>query len=115
MVSVMQILGDQIPLKRNIRTSLRLHRVLWLVLVLTSFLDFVTTVLFMWHDGIQSEGNVVVRWLASTIGVIPGVFMGKSFQIIAAVGFSSLSLSLSRAVLLLMLLLNVVAVVGNLL
>ena len=109
------ILGDQIPLKDNLSASLRLHWYLWLILILTAFLDFVTTVLFMWHDGIHTEGNVTVRWLASMIGIIPGVFVGKSLQIFAAIGFSSLSLRLSRAVLLLILLLNLVAVVKNLL
>ena len=109
----MIILGDIIPLKENIRTSFRLYWILWLILILTAFFDFVTTLLFMLHDGIHTEGNFIVRWLASTIGVVPGVFIGKSLQVIAAIGFSSLSLSLSRAVLLLMLLLNLVAVVMN--
>ena len=114
-VSIVRILGEEIPLKENLKTSLRRHWILWVILLLTASLDFITTVSFMWHDGIDTERNLVVRWLASTIGILPGVFLGKSLQIVAAVAFSSLSLSLARAVLLLILLLNLVAVFINLL
>ena len=82
---------------------------------MTVFFDFVTTIIFMWQDGIHTEKNFIVRWLASTVGIIPGVFLGKLLQIIAAMGFSSLSFSLARATLLLILLLNLVAVFNNLL
>lgn len=110
----MLILGEHIPLKENLKTSFRRYWYLWLILLLTALFDFVTTVLFMLNEGVDKEANIVVRWLASTIGVFPGVFVGKSLQIIAAIGFSALSLSLARATLLLLLLLNLVAVVINL-
>lgn len=110
----MLILGKNIPLKDNLNASLRLYWYLWLILVITVFLDFVTTVLFMWNDGIHTEMNFIVRWLASTIGILPGVLLGKLLQIISAIGFSSLSLSFAGVTLLLIILLNLMAVVINL-
>jgi hypothetical protein len=109
------ILGEQIHLKENLKASFRRYWFLWLVLLLTVFADFITTIQFMQEDGIHTENNLVVRWLASTLGIFPGVFAGKFLQIIAAMGFSALSQSLARATLLLILLLNLVAVFVNLL
>lgn len=111
----MLILGTEIPLKENIKQSFRRYWYLWIILLATALLDFVTTVIFMWQDGIHTEGNIIVRYLAYTIGVIPGVFLGKFLQIIAAIGFSALAPSLARATLLLILLLNFVAIIKNVL
>ena len=110
----MLILSEQVPLKENLKTSLRRYWFLWLILLLTAFFDFVTTVLFMSYEGIDAEANPVIRWLVTKIGIFPGVFFGKSLQIIAAIGFSALSMSLARAILLLLVLLNVVAIIINL-
>lgn len=110
----MRVLDEHIPLKENLKASLHKYWYLWLILLVTAFFDFVTTLLFMQNDGIMFERNLVVRWLAHTIGIIPGVFIGKSLQIMAAIIFSALSLSLARATLLLLLLLNLVAVIVNL-
>ncbi len=111
----MQILNEEIPFKKNLKTSFRLYWYLWIILVVTAFSDFVTTVSFMHEGGIQLEGNFIIRWLASTLGILPGVFIGKSLQILAAAGFSALSLKFSRAILLLILFLNLAAVIINLL
>ena len=113
-VQIVLILGENIPLKDNIKKSFRLYWYLWLILILTVTFDFITTVSFMLHDGIITEKNFIIRWLASNMGIFPGVLLGKILQIIAAIGFSSLSLSLARATLLLILLLNVVAIIINL-
>lgn len=109
----MLILGTEIPLKENIKQSFRRFWYLWIILLGTVFFDFITTVHFMRHDGIHTEGNTIVRYFAYTIGVIPGVFLGKSLQIISAIGFSALAPSLARATLLLILLLNFVAIIKN--
>lgn len=111
----MRILDEEIPLKENLTTSFRKYWYLWIILLVTAFLDFVTTLLFMQNDGIQFERNLLIRWLAYTLGIVPGVFIGKSLQILAAIVFSALSLKLARATLLLILLLNLVAVIVNLL
>lgn len=111
----MRILDEEIPLKKNLTTSFRKYRYLWIILLVTVFFDFLTTLIFMQNDGIQFERNLVVRWLAFTFGIVPGVFIGKSLQIMAAIIFSALSLTLARATLLLILLLNLLAVIVNLL
>ena len=111
----MLILESEIPLKENIKQSFRRYWYLWIILLATAFFDFITTILFMRQDGIHTEGNPVIRYLAYTIGMIPGVFIGKLLQIISAIGFSALAPSLARATLLLILLLNVVAIIGNVL
>lgn len=110
----MRILDEDIHIGANIKASFRLYWYLWLALFLTALLDFGTTLLFMYEDGIQQEGNYIVRLLAYTFGIIPGVLLGKSLQIIAAIGFSALSLRMSRPVLLIILLINFLAVIINL-
>lgn len=110
----MRILDEDIHIRANIKASFRLYWYLWLALFLTALLDFGTTLLFMYENGIQQEGNYIVRLLAYTFGIIPGVLLGKSLQIIAAIGFSALSLRMSRPVLLIILLINFLAVIINL-
>lgn len=111
----MQILDEQVSLKENLRNSLKRHWLLWVLLVLTVFLDYLSTLYFMFLDGVHTEGNTVIRWLAYEFGVVIGVFLGKSLQIFAALCFVSLTQKLARAVLLLLVLLNAVAVINNLL
>lgn len=111
----MRILDEEIPLRENLKASFRRHRFLWAILLVTVFFDFVTTLIFMHRDGIQFEKNLVIQWLAFTIGIIPGVLLGKSLQILAAVIFSALSQTLARATLLLIVLLNFMAIMVNIL
>ena len=94
--------------------SLRRHWLLWVLFLLTVFFDYLSTLYFMFSDGIDTEGNRIIRWLVSQFGVITGVLMGKLLQIVAAIGFVALTQSLARAVLLLLVLLNTVAVINNL-
>ena len=110
----MMIFGQSIPKKQSMRNSFLKHGLLWSLLLLTVFLDYFSTVYFMVFDGVDTEANVVIRWLASEIGVMTGVLIGKGLQIIAALGFVSLSQKLARAVLLLLVLLNALAVLNNL-
>lgn len=111
----MIILDEEIPLKANIRFSFRRYWLLWVILLVTITFDFLSTLLFMAHDGINTEKNFIIRWLAYHAGVLPGVFLGKMLQIISAIGFAALSATLARATLLLMLLLNIAAVFNNVL
>lgn len=111
----MRILDNEIPLKENLKASFHQYWYLWLILLATALFDFTTTLSFMQQDGIEFEKNLVVRWLANTLGIVPGVLIGKSLQLLAAMIFSALSLKLARATLLLILLLNVMAIIVNLL
>jgi len=109
------ILGEEIDLKRNLSDSLNRYWLLWVLLLLTAFLDYLSTLNFMFVDGIDTEANGVVRWFVYEFGVVVGVFLGKGLQVLAAIVFVSLTQKLARAVLLLLVLLNAAAVVNNLL
>jgi len=111
----MIILGTEVTFWENIKKSLSSYRVLWGVLIVTVLLDYFTTIMFMTHDGIHTEGNKIIRYLAYEFGIFFGVAIGKSLQLVAALCFSGLSISLARATLLLLLLINIVAIVKNVL
>jgi len=110
----MLILGEEIPLRANLLQSLRTHWLIWIILLVTAFFDFASTLFFMTETGIHIEKNMLVRWLATTIGIVPGVLIGKCLQLAAAAGFSALSFKYSRAILLLIVLVNVLAILANL-
>lgn len=109
----MIILGDEIPLIQNIYFSLQRHRFLWLLFLLTATLDYVTTINFMTKGSISDEANMVIQYLAYELGIFHGVFWGKVLQCFSGIGFCALSRYLSRAILLLLILLNMVAVFIN--
>jgi len=109
------ILGEEIPCLKNMKSSFRCHWLLWAVFLLTVCFDYFSTLYFMLVDGVETEANGVVRWLAYKFGLIVGVFLGKSLQVLAALVFVSLTQKLARAVLLLLVLLNSLAVLNNLL
>ena len=112
---VVQILGEEIPLTKNLKLSLRRHWLLWVLFILTVLLDYLSTLYFMFVDGVHTEANAVVRWLVYEFGLVVGVFLGKGLQVVAAIIFVSLTQKLARAVLLLLVLLNAVAAINNLL
>jgi hypothetical protein len=109
----MRILDEDISLKKNLLTSLRRHWFLWSVLLVTALLDFASTLNFMSQYGIYVEQNMVVRWLALHLGVVPGVLIGKSLQILAAAALTALSPKYARPILLLLVGLNVLAFLVN--
>ncbi len=110
----MKILGEDIPLKNNLVRSLRTHRLMWLILAVTAFFDFASTVFFMTGIGINVERNTLVRGLATTLGIVPGVALAKLLQLGAAAGFAALSFRYARAILMLLVLINTLAVFANL-
>ncbi|MBL4660162.1 MAG: hypothetical protein JKY19_07385 [Alcanivoracaceae bacterium] len=110
----MKILDEDIALLDNLKKSFCRYWFLWLVLLVTIVLDSVTTVVFMQDDGISFEANLLIRWLALTLGIIPGVVFGKALQLVAAMAFSALSLKHSRAILMLLTALNLFAIYYNL-
>ena len=110
----MQILGSEVPLIENIKQSIVRYWVLWVLLLLTIVLDCLTTIRFMFLGGIELEANLVVRWLAERLGVVQGVIVGKTLQFVSAIGFSALSFTYSRAILILLISLNLLAAFHNL-
>ena len=111
----MLILGGEVSLLKNLKTSFRCHWLLWMFFLLTVFLDYLSTLYFMFVDGVDTEANRVVRWFAYEFGVVVGVLLAKNLQVLAALAFVSLTQKLARAVLLLLVLLNALAVLNNLL
>jgi hypothetical protein len=109
----MRILDQHISLKENLLISLRRHWLLWAVLLVTAMIDFATTLGFMYEYGIRVEKNLVVRFLALHLGIIPGVLVGKSLQIFAAAILTALSPKYARAILLLIVGVNVLAFLAN--
>lgn len=110
----MKILDEEIPLIENLMKSFGRYKYLWLLLMVSIVLDSLSTVWFMYNEGIKFEANILIRYLAMTLGIIPGVILGKSLQVLTAVIFSALSLKHSRAVLILLLCLNLLATYHNL-
>ncbi len=110
----MKILDEEIPLFENLKKACLHFWFFWLLLILTQIMDSVSTIMFMFEEGIKREANPVIRWLAENMGIIQGVLLGKSLQFIVALCFSALSYKLSRAVLLLLISLNLLATYHNL-
>jgi hypothetical protein len=110
----MKILDEEIPLTENLKASIINYRFLWMFLIISAVLDFLSTIYFIHFEGIEKEANLVIRWLAYTIGLYPGVALGKSLQLLSALAFSALSLKYSRAILMVMIGLNFLAVIQNL-
>ncbi|BAO43534.1 hypothetical protein [Thiolapillus brandeum] len=111
---MMRILGEEIDPKANIRAAYLAHRVLWGVLLISILLDFFTTLQFMLRDGVQHEGNAVVRWLVQVLGVVPGILVGKLLQLIAVLGLTALSYRMAPAVVIVVVFSNCLAVLMNL-
>lgn len=111
----MHLLGEEVSLLENLKSSFWRHWLLWCLFLLTVCLDYLSTLFFMVSDGIDTEANNIIRWLAYEWGMVIGVLIGKSLQVFAVATFISLSKKLTRAVLLLLTLLNTVAVINNLL
>jgi len=109
----MKILDEEIQLIENVKSSWKKNKPLWLLFFFTIFLDSLTTIRFMLIESIDREANILIRWLAENIGIVKGVIIGKFLQIIAALGFSALSIKYSRAILLLLIGLNLLAAYHN--
>ena len=110
----MKILDTEVQLVDNLKKSLLHYKIFWLLFLISVILDVLSTYYFMKVDGIEHEANKLIRSLAYTLGVFPGVVVGKSLQIVAALIFCSLSFKLSRTVLLLFIALNLLASFHNL-
>lgn len=110
----MKILDSEVKLLENVKLSLFSHKIFWLLFLISVILDVLSTYYFMHIDGIEHEANILIRSLAYTLGILQGVIVGKSLQIVTALIFCSLSFKLSRAILLLFITLNLLASFHNL-
>lgn len=109
----MIILDQEVPLKENLSYALQTHKILWGLLIVSAIFDFLTTYRFMTQGSIDLEANLVIRYLAHSLGIIVGVGLGKFLQIGAAMAFCALNKEMSRGVLLIILALNCFAITVN--
>lgn len=105
----MTILDQQVALKSNLLFAIHQYRILWFLLVLTAAVDYITTINFMTNGSIALEGNLLVRQLAYWFGIYPGVMLGKSLQICAAMAFCALTREYAKGILMVIIALNCVA------
>lgn len=109
----MIILDQEVPLKENLLYAIENHKILWALLVISAVFDYITTYLFMTAGSIDLEANLLIRYLAHSMGVIVGVGFGKILQIGAAMAFCALNKEMSKGVLLIILALNCFAITVN--
>ena len=109
----MQILDQEIPLKENLRFSLKRYTAWWIILLVTMIFDFFTTLYFVEKYGVATEGNSLVSWLIRNLGLVAGVFVGKLLQLFSVTVFVSLHQKLGNIFLLIVVLFNFWAVVVN--
>lgn len=109
----MKILDEEIPLLKNLTKSLLVYRWYWLVFIASIVLDIISTLSFMSEEGIEREANRIIRFLASYFGIFIGVSLGKFLQVITAMAFSALSFTYSRAILMVLIGLNILAGLHN--
>ncbi|WP_394172009.1 hypothetical protein [Thalassotalea litorea] len=109
----MIILDQEVPLKENLLYAIERHKILWMLLILSAVFDFITTYHFMTQGSIDLEANLIIRYLAHTLGIVVGVGLGKIMQLGAAMAFCALNKEMSRGVLLIILALNCFAITVN--
>lgn len=109
----MKILDEEIPLLKNLKKSLSVYRWYWILFICTIVFDIISTFHFMAEEGIEREANLLIRFLASYLGIFLGVILGKFLQLITALAFSSLSFTYSRAILMVLISLNMLAGLHN--
>ena len=109
----MNILGETIEFKKNLRFSLRRYRVWWVILIVTMLFDIFTTYAFISKYGVAAEANLTTRFFMLNLGSGAGNAIGKIGQLVAVVGFAGLHQRLGNIFLLFVILLNCWAVVIN--
>ena len=112
---LMKILGSEIDARENLKFSFKRYWIFWLVLLVTIFLDYLTTLHFINEYGVHIEANRIVRYLMENIGVTPGLLLGKSLQLVSVLIFVCLHQRLGNLFLLIIILLNIWAVFINML
>ncbi|TLU65812.1 hypothetical protein FE810_07825 [Thalassotalea litorea] len=109
----MIILDQEVPLKENLLYAIDNHKFLWGLLIISAVFDYFTTYLFMTRGGVDLEANLIIRYLAHSMGIIVGVGLGKILQLGAAMAFCALNKEMSKGVLLIILALNCFAITVN--
>ena len=109
----MKILGSEVNPKENLLYSLNRYYVLWLIFLVTIIFDYVTTVYFISRLGTRAEANYVMDWLIGHFGLMTGLLIGKSLQLLPVVFFVSLNKRFGNLFLLAVILINIWAIFIN--
>ena len=109
----MKLLGQSIPVRENLFFSLRRYTVWWVILLISMFFDALSTVAFVRELGVEREMNPLIRWLLRSLGLVPGLVIGKLLQLAAVAVFVSLDRRWGNLMLLIVIFLNCWAVVIN--
>lgn len=110
----LQLLGESLDLRANVRGAWQRHRPFIWLLLFTVVLDALSTVAFMSTLGVEREQNPFIRQLAHGLGIVGGTTLGKLGQVFAVAGFVALAPRLARLVLTVVILMNLFALVVNL-
>lgn len=109
----MKVLGSEFDPKENLLYSLRKYSVLWLILIITIVFDYVTTYIFIREMGLRAEANFLMSWLIGHLGLMTGLLIGKSLQLLPVVIFVCLNKRFGNLFLLVVILINIWAVFIN--
>jgi len=109
----MKILDSKVNLKKNLLFSLNKYLFLWLILLVTMVFDYVTTVFFISKLGVRAEANFLIDWLVGHFGLMTGLFIGKSLQLVPVIFFVCMNKRFGNLFLLAVILINIWAVFIN--
>lgn len=109
----MLILDRETEFRKNISNLFGKYRFYFYALIITAFADLFSTIGFMLLTGPEKETNLFVRHLSIQLGIFLGPFIGKTCQIIAVCLFSGIVPRLSKAICILVIALNIIAIIMN--
>lgn len=107
------LLGSPVDIAGAIHDLRTIHRPLVLLLLATLVLDAASTTAFMSTLGVEKEFNFVVRLLSHSLGIVAGPLLGKLIQFTAALSLTILAPRLTRFILTVVILMNLLAFVIN--
>lgn len=109
----MKILDEKVPIKENLRFSLKRYWYLWLILLVTILFDYLSTAEFVSKYGIKAEANLITRFMMHTFGHDTGNMMGKLLQILSVICMACLSRRIGNFFLLFVIIINSWATIVN--
>ncbi len=110
----MIILDRETEFRKNVSRLFGDYRFYFYALLVTAFADLFSTIGFMLLTGPEKELNLLVRHLSIHLGIFLGPVIGKTCQILAVCFFSGIVPRLSKAICILVIALNIIAIFMNL-
>ena len=110
----MIILDRETEFRKNLAQLFGKYRFYFYALLVTASADLFSTIGFMIITGPEKEFNFFVRHLSFFFGIVLGPVIGKTCQVLAVCLFSGIVPRLSRAICILVIALNIIAILINL-